>query len=139
MKNQENGSKPKEKKPEINVLELKKENQELKRKLEEFAKLSKLSFEEKINYYEEKQRRINALNIFEVKLKDVLKAKADISKLIDEKAFEQSPYVFKISNGEYRDDVIVKISNPEIVLKSLCFVEEAIKDKIEILKLEISE
>lgn len=105
------------------------------------AKLSQepQNLADKILYYEEKQKKINQLNGYEVTKKELEKHSEALELLKAEDDFECSGYVLSVgTKTSYNDIPVFKMNNPTVIGDVINFVLGKISEKMDVLKAEIA-
>ncbi|MBC7382833.1 MAG: hypothetical protein H7296_07525 [Bacteroidia bacterium] len=117
---------------EKTTLELLKEVESLKSKLETLPK----SFEEKTLFYSQKQSLINRHAKLEAYQKQIEELAEDLKKENDENNFSSQEYHIEIykKQSNYKDDSIAKITNPVIIKDVISFIMLKIADRLQVYK-----
>lgn len=121
--------------PEIQAM--KKELEELRAKV----KAEPLSLEEKINYFQEKQRKISQLEKLDGFAEALVTIGQDAQEASEQDEFFSEKFAVRISkrSNSYREDYddVLKIQNPLLVVEVLSYALERINAKRNKLKTEI--
>ncbi|WP_288370313.1 hypothetical protein [uncultured Algoriphagus sp.] len=121
--------------PEIQAM--KKELEELRAKV----KAEPLSLEEKINYFQEKQRKISQLAKLDGFAEALVTIGQDAQEASEQDEFFSEKFAVRVSkrSNSYREDYddVLKIQNPVLVVEVLGYALERINAKRNKLKTEI--
>ncbi len=119
------------------VLELSKKVAELETKLKEANKPRDI--EAAILYFEEKKRKINQLEAFELVGQNLFEAKTEVENVSD--PMDMNVKLFKLSltkHNEYREgEKLLSVTNNPVILRAIDFLMEEVAKKVETLKDEI--
>lgn len=131
--------------PQMTVISAKEEESEKVKHLEEEvlklrAKLSQepQDLEEKIQYYQEKQKKIEQLEKLTIHRENLESHQNKLKEIAKISDFECTTYELKITAG-YKDTPPLAINNPALISELITFVINKISDKTEALKLAITQ
>lgn len=93
--------------------------------------------EERIRYYEEKQKKINQLNNYESTQNELMTHAEILGEASIDDDFDYK-YILSVAEDEYSRNTIFKMNNPILIGEVMRFILGKIAEKMEVLKAEIA-
>lgn len=97
------------------------------------------SIEEQIEFFKTKKKKIDYLNLFEKKQKEVCEVIQVLEDQISSNDLEETKYILKLERySQYsRGDKVLSVNNPEIVNRCFGFLNDCISQRITELRNDI--